>query len=460
MNLSRRQFLTRGLYLSAGLSFFPWGKSVRVADAAPSDPHFFLQILPTFPAGWDCSYLFDARPLEMTQKGLIQNYTNSEPKPWVGKNGTATLATSLVQPLQSYRDYFSVLNGVYMSTLDGHDQNINYLLTGDAFGGDGFIPIINQSGSGHCVLDAIQRGQLGGSSVDNTAATIPFGVPAARNFVKSLKVADSVDPSSALSRYLAGRFQGLGQGQSSFSLGASEMGNAFAASPSLVTQMKQLKIGDTDPDDELGFAGLATQMFRLGVARSAILCLGSNKVNFDTHDPMSAKAQPKNFADLTSTLAGVLKLFRETPYDSKRSLMDVTTFIISAEFSRTLRQFGKPIDQTGTDHNPSNNSVLVGGKGIQGGLVIGASDFRSSTETLSKAHLAADPGRFRMMGKPFDFSKSIPTDQLPASFDADLYLSFNSVINTVYSLFGIDSSQYRLVERNGAKAPVLNSLLS
>ena len=57
-------------------------------------------------------------------------------------------------------------------------------------------------------------------------------------------------------------------------------------------------------------------------------------------------------------------------------MFDVTTVMIASEFGRTLRSLDSPIDNTGTNHNQFSNSVLIGGKGIRGGMVIGESRFR------------------------------------------------------------------------------------
>jgi hypothetical protein len=134
--------------------------------------------------------------------------------------------------------------------------------------------------------------------------------------------------------------------------------------------------------------------------------------------------------------------------------------MITSEFGRTMRQYGQPIDATGTDHNTYSNTVILGGKGIRPGLVVGASDFRSSTEKLSPAHLSVDGGKVRVMGKPFDFAKMIPRDDLLQTLDPDQYLNFNSVVNTVYSAFGVDPSKFRKLTNSGPIAPVLNGLLS
>ena len=73
-------------------------------------------------------------------------------------------------------------------------------------------------------------------------------------------------------------------------------------------------------------------------------------------------------------------------------MFDVTTVMVASEFGRTLRAPDAPIDNTGTNHNQFSNSILLGGKGIRGGMVIGASDLRRRDRRRSrKAHLALDP---------------------------------------------------------------------
>ncbi len=57
-------------------------------------------------------------------------------------------------------------------------------------------------------------------------------------------------------------------------------------------------------------------------------------------------------------------------------MFDVTTVMVASEFGRTMRGAGLPIDQTGTNHNQFSNSILIGGKGIRAGMVLGASDLR------------------------------------------------------------------------------------
>lgn len=143
--VSRRKFLAWTALGGGTLLLPPMG--ARESAAAAGDPHFFLLIV--LNGGADPAYMFDARPLSMTRAGRIQNYLGQEPFPWRGRNGIATLASPLVKPLIPYRDWFSVLNGVYMTPgFDGHLQNMNFLFAGNPFGGESFIPHLNLAETG------------------------------------------------------------------------------------------------------------------------------------------------------------------------------------------------------------------------------------------------------------------------------------------------------------------------
>ena len=141
-------------------------------------------------------------------------------------------------------------------------------------------------------------------------------------------------------------------------------------------------------------------------------------------------------------------------------MLDVTTVMVASEFGRTMRSPDAAIDDTGTNHNQFSNSILVGGKGIRGGLVIGASDLRDEVEEPSAAHLQLDPMQEKTMGLPFDFGTMAPRSDLPSGFDIKDYLTIGSVVNTIYSLFGVPKEHHRVLRRELPTAPVLHGLLA
>ncbi len=166
------------------------------------------------------------------------------------------------------------------------------------------------------------------------------------------------------------------------------------------------------------------------------------------------------FSNVAGTIARTLKALRETPFDDKRSMdADVTTFMITTEFGRTMRQMGASVDQTGTDHNQLSNSIILGGKGIRPQMVINQSDFRTADETLSKAHLSLDNFSVKAMGRPFDFSTMKPRSDLPDGFVETDYLGVGSVINTIYGMFSVPQSRWWTVGRDKVMAPTLDGLL-
>lgn len=467
----RRQFLVRGSrsLFSLGLLSSPWlGLASAFADGtasatpASADAHFFLQILTPPTSGADCSYLFDARPLAMTQAGKLQNYLGVEPQAWTGSNGQSTWATSLVDPLAPYRDRFSILNGVHMATgFDGHDQNMNFLLTGNPFGGECFIPHLNRLAPGATTpLDALQKGNIT-ALLKNTGSSVPLTAASALNLVNRLRALQPLDPSSKLLQFIDSRMAANSQGTSRFELGASAMRSALAEAPALGDQLRQVQLDPTVQDDFPGFVSLMSQAFRIGASRSAIIVVAlDDNDTFDTHDVDSARLQPRAFKNYVSKLAQIFKLLADTPFDGTRSLWDVTTVMVASEFSRSMRQSGKPIDQTGTDHNPLNNSILIGGKGIKPGLVIGESDYRTPTETLSGAHRSMGSADSRLMGRPFDFQTLLPRADLPAGYQASDYLTVHSLVNTLYKRFGVPASAYRTLSRGGPAAATLDGLLT
>lgn len=459
-NESRRQFLKLG---TQGLGLMALGPVLGIsqAEAESEAPRFFLQIF--FEGGMDASYLFDSRPLEMTKNGKIQNYLGAEPNVWEGKNGTVTLASSLIQPLETFRNDFSVLNGVLMApTSIGHPQNINYLFTGSTFGGDSFIPYLNTQARALVSrpIDALQAGslQLEGSNLGNV---VPLNQASFQSLQQKLRTAPPLAEISPLTTFVRQRMSILAQGEGSFSIGAQNMSRAHQLSGDLSELLLKIPASGVEVQDSvLGFVSVALGCFKGGVTRSALLIPDFQQVGaLDAHDTATAKAQPVTLQKAVNVIAKVFKALKETPYDQTRSFFDVTTILVSTEFGRTMKATkSSSVDETGTNHNPLATTLLVAGQGIRGGQVIGATDFQKSDEVLSKAHQSLDLDFLSTMGKPFDFATMKPLDLKPEVFDPTHYLTIDSVVNSLYSHFSVDERKMRSVVRNGPKAPILKGL--
>jgi uncharacterized protein (DUF1501 family) len=459
MTVSRRKILSYAA-LGGGTLLLP-PLAPREAKAAHEDPHFFLLIV--LNGGADPAYMFDARPLSMTRAGRIQNYLGQEPFPWRGYNGITTLASPLVKPLIPFRDWFSVLNGVYMTPgFDGHLQNMNFLFAGNPFGGESFIPHLNlaENGQAPASLDAVSPSDALPVNVDNHSAVVslnPWAAAALAAKLKQLRPVQAGKPvGDPLAEFMRARVRANAEGPGRFAAGAQRMLSGLDGAPAVHRQLAKLVPPHLEADPEQQAVDLIAQCFRQSIARAAIYVLPEF---FDVHSAEQAKAQPKLFTTAIARLAEVLEALDETPFDKHRSMIDVTTVMVASEFGRTMRIAESPVHATGTNHNSLSNSVLLGGKGIKGGLVIGASDLASERAQASGAHRAMDPALEKVMGTPFDFAALRPISELPDVFEIEDHLTIGSVINTVYALFNVSQSRYRALGRNLPVAPVLHGLL-
>lgn len=453
--MSRRSLLSSasalGLFLLMPKAFVRAARAATPKDAAPQ--RYLLHLVAQ--GGLDTSSMFDARPLAMTAAGKIHNPLAADPTVWTGSNGQTALAASPAMGLASIKDRFSVINGVVMSTtFDGHDQNTNLFLAGSPFGGTSFAATLNSDAASP--LDYVKLGTITGAVLQDNRA-IPLSEPGMAQLVSGVNALDKISPD--VDDFLASESKALGVESQRFGAGVQALDRASLASTDLRTRIESVKLGnESDPLDAQ--LAVVREVFRLDIARGAMLAINGADLFFDNHAPQLATAQGPSFVELCDRISRVFAFLASTPYDDTHSLADVTTVVFGSEFGRTMRQIGNPIDNTGTDHNPLSSTVLVGGAGIKGGLVIGASDFQSASESLSGAHQALDPENVKVMGRPFDFTAGAPRDDKPGAFAAKDYLQVASVINTIYSLFGVDKTAWRLTERGGDVAPVLNELLA
>jgi hypothetical protein len=455
MASTRRDFLKISLG-SAGTLILPGASLLPAAAQAPEEPHFFLMIV--LNGGADSSYMFDARPLSMTKAGKIQNYLGQEPAPFSGRNGTSALATSLIKPLLSFRDRFSILNGVYMTpSFDGHLQNMNFLFTGNAFGGDSFIPHLNlpETGREPQSLDGIMSSDPVVATINNHSGVVPLMPRSVRGLANALKRTPPL-AGDELTAFIRGRLTANADGPGRLSAAAALMRSGLDKAPRVHQQLAELTPPSSQLSPELQTLALITQCFRLSISRSAIY---SPSEFFDVHATEQAKTQPRLFASAIGKITTLIKGLIDTPFDGRRSMLDVTTVMVASEFGRTMRSPDGTVDDTGTNHNQFSNSILIGGKGIRGSLVIGASDLRDEVEEPSAAHLQLDPMQEKTMGLPFDFAAMATRSDLPAGFDIKDYLTIGSVVNTIYALFGVPKEHYRVLRRELPTAPVLNGLL-
>ena len=432
------------------------------ANSDPSNPHYFLQI--NIPGGMDASYLFDARPLDMTKNNLLANYHGKDPILYQGTNGETTYRTSLTDPLMKYQSLFSVVNGVVMSpSLVGHDQLMNVLMTGNPFGGDSFLPWTTNK---KLPLDYLTTGPMLFSQINNGEGSMQLDPMACKQLAaKMQKIANN----QSITNFIRSRTEALGQGKTSLAASSRRMAGSVGALGDLAAKLSQVQIPENDTsgisDKKERFLKdihsntiMLSEFMRNGLTNAGVLLLFDN---IDSHDHDTASKLPATLGMYCEAIASVFAYFDSVSMPSGGSLLDHTTFLIGSEFSRTMRQPGVAIDKTGTDHNPLTNSLIVGGKGVKGGQVIGQSDFSSPTETLSPAHLSADPTKLMIMGRPFDFAAGrTMTGALPQTFDVTQYIGASNVTNTIQEILGIAPERRLLMGRNMPAAVSLKGLIA
>lgn len=456
MFISRRRLLGTAA-ATASASFLPFGRSPSVAEP-DAEPHFFLQVY--FPGGMDPTYLFDARPRAMTEAGLLANYLTEEPELWTDTAGGKTLVTSCIDPMRPYRDSFSIVNGlIMMPDFDGHENNVSYLLTGDAFGGDSIIPALNVAK--HHPLDYVRVGNgLLLTELTNSGNSVPMIAESLSDFSTRMAQIEGFSESPALQFFRSRLQQPSGNGR--FTGAMHSMRDAFNQTPLLATSLQGVKI-DLDNDNEiLRNMQVVGQMFEKNICRGALFVFNTDlnpEQNLDTHDGELAKELPTIMPKLMQDLATVFKYLIDTPYDGKRSLMDVTTVCVTSEFGRTMRQGGE-ITQSGTDHNPLFNTALLAGKGIKGGRILGQSDFQTPDEDLSGGHLHWDKDKIKIMGLPFDFAKMQTRMDKPKGYDPADYINYASITNTLIDILKIDPTWKWKLGRNGPEAKSLQAIIA
>ncbi len=463
----RRDFLNKSL---ATVSFYSCLHPYLALQAKQQEPHYFIMF--TITGGWEPSYMFDARPLEMTANNVIHNFTGEEPAEWTGSNGQATLANSIVYPLKEVRSDFSILNGVLMETgFDGHEQNYNYMFTGNPFGADAVLPkLTSESKREKKLLAGLKLNSF--FNYPNTSTVLPVSTGDGQGLSQMIKESKDIYQNKMVFESLK-RIYGNSKGKGQMSLAKDRLLSALNLSPEALKKLNQVEYQEVPSQTtEKNTLDMISAYFKSGLTNLAVIEVDVSShlppdtlFGIDSHSVDLARLQPTYCKAIVQSIKNYIKALKNINIDKKNSMYDVTTFMFASEFSRTTRTMAQPdidVSQTGTDHNPLNNSLIVGGKGIKGGLVLGESDMRSSSEVLSPIHIGKDSKKLKIMGKRFDFANSKPIQELDQDFKLNEYMTMNSVNNTLMSLFGVPNSHYlkNSNDRMATPAPIINGLLT
>ncbi len=435
MELSRRDLLMTS---ACGLTLLP-----RLGYSEPRDPHFMIFV--KFDGGWDPASSFDGRPKSMIEAKLIHPY-GGEPKPWADNRGGTALISPYFETLAPLRDYFSIVNGVLMAKgFDGHEQNSNYLLTGNPFGGRSFLPLTDSDKPLTLITTSV-----GYENVNNHDTAIALNPSMAKT------IADNVSLKAAASRGVefgrAHRDARIAHDDSgdkgAWSYGVRRMKSGVWEASDLGRRFHNLDLGELPPDEPFSSTlKMIEQIFRVGITGCVMIqgsLLANSFLSLDAHNAGTASSQPETYPKIAKIIYELIDFLRSTPgVDStNQSLLDQTTVAVSSEFGRTMRQYYMPYEQTGTDHNPLSNTVVLAGKGIKTGLIFGGSDFRHESETLSPVHLALDAQKVSTMGRVIDKSTGLPRNELPHEFHIEDYLSYQELGVSLMKVFNIPENEY------------------
>lgn len=467
---NRRVFLERSGKVAATLSLMP---KVPLAFGSETTPHFFLQVF--IDGGADSSYLFDSRDQSFSAAGKIQNYrTDKNIHLWEDSRGGKTWVSSIAQSLADERPNFSVLNGVHMAQgFDGHPQNVALMITGNTSGGKLFVTDFPKPSE--IPLSFLAQGRFQGFETPSLEQGVSLKASTARKLGERFRSSGAPDPSSRAFAFIKQRAAlAAGSGSGAASRGAGDLARGFDGVADIATKQaavrlcaqsdscdRQFLIEDNASSALNDSVKTAFEYFSRGLTQSALISI---QYDLDTHDATQAKAQPGVFTKLVADLKNLFQALRQ-PFDAQRGLSfaDVTTVLISSEFSRSMRQTTQPIDNTGTDHNPYTNTVLLAGRGIRKGLIVGATDLdrieNGELTGVTPLHRVLDPELIKPVGRPLDHASLEVSEVMPETFDPSRFLTYLSVINTVYSLFQVPEALYKAPTRTAAKAPVLNGLL-
>ena len=442
MRLNRRQLLTA----ATGLGLVPYLDRLTTPAANAQEDlsekpldHFFLMV--TFPGGMDKSYLCDARPLAMTAAGLQQNYNGQEPLLWQGKNGQSTYVSQTASALKPWLDQMALVNGVVMPlTTADHEDHLATMLTGATRGGDVFYNALTGSAPIDYFIVAQHDSRL--KMARSGIRLQDLSSLASMRLIASTP--PSYDTDAVFYDQLMDLYTSLSQN------GGGVLSQATQKLQSAVQSHRNLKSFMTNlPDLTQGELwqselNLAMSAFKQRVAKGAVIRgnTGNEFFALDAHDVGTCRNQPQFIGTVAQRLASILKQLSTTQFDETRSLLDVTTVMITSEFSRSMRQMNVAIGNTGTDHNFFANSVMFAGKGVRGGTVWGQSDFQTAGEVLSPLHLMHDSNKLCNFGRPFDFAKQQPVATLVEQFNPEQHITSQSVSNTMLKLMGVPETQW------------------
>jgi hypothetical protein len=395
LKLHRRHFLkSAGLLSLYGSGLIPT-LSLQQAFAMDSSslPHFFVLI--QVPNGWDVTLGLDPKDHSdgSDQRDIFIEYQPDQ----ILKSGGISLAPS-AQALLPHAQDLLIINGIEMRRDAGHETNRDIMSSGYGDGITALFPIelaatLGDGPLGVLIDQEISLGQR------NTMVTAFSGIDISGSGIGDAMELFRVDSGSV------------------FADAQRNLIDANNRIPQLLEAVEKVKKAGINDEKCVKMAAA----FLSGSALQASVSLSN--LNLDTHSDhvgVHAANQSRGWNSVAEIFSG----FKNIEYANGLSLFDLTTFYVVSEFSRTPYLNGG----NGKDHNPHANSVLLAGKGIQGGRQIGKSFVLKKSESPT--------GFAQHISRPIDFRTGDIVTQAPESLEPVKLIFPEDLSATIGKLFG------------------------
>ena len=419
--------------LSGLASIFP--NSVLGAIPLAEPPHFFLVI--RVHGGMDST--LGLNPWLLERPDTKDLYLDQSYETLASVDGTEINLGPSALGLRPHVQDLSVINGIFMGTTDlGHPSAQNYITTAKT-----------SPNAPHFIAELAENYRLYKADKRETVL-----------FNGGLNTFDLDQLSRLPLQLLVGNDSGLPYGDNPNSNAEhipllTGINSAFgAAHNSLILDLEKKRRLDTilasfkNESDELLPEDGVVASFASDFARFAQVdwneqgALDSH-INFiDNH-----QQGQKNVWDRVSSL--IEKLKKTTYLNSETPLINMTTVAVITEFSRLpfLNM------SNGKDHNYFDNSILLAGKGIQGGTSIGGHhlfhrDNKRKESQLSGCHIDFKTGNIIKNG----YLNTSNVNQIKEDRDVELIRPEN-ILRTLGSVFNVDYEFMRLFSKDTAPLP-------
>lgn len=358
MNMNRRQFIQ----VSGVLSLAPFlpgaAPSFATSSSTPPIGKFFAVL--RVPGGMDVTLGLD--PWTEAQMPLATDmFVEYRQDELIDINPAMKLGPSCA-PMKAHAGDFSVVNGVFMSQADnGHGASLSYISAGSSAPTSPSLAVEVARSTMEGDFGVVSDGMLflGDRTITSTTTTDLKDLPGRTDMSPILK--QVLTPGS----------------KTSFAEAIQKILSSSNGTQNFIKNL--LSFGAAE---DLGEGPILAAAFMSDVSSCAQLDLSVGLLDTHGNHVNTHKTEQTKVWDKVSE---ILTLFKKTPYGGG-SLFDHTTFMVVSEFARTPALNGAG----GKDHNPFTNSVMLAGRGIKGGLVVGASKLVTAVESPDKAsyHIA------------------------------------------------------------------------